>query len=116
MGYFSFHKRKGVLARLLMKGSANPKAQVSMCTYLGMYRRMRMCAPANINVNVNDTGAHGPPRAVRGDLSSCEREKADIQEARNRIKEARGLAMGARDRLSDQKGHPPQVDQKIHFV
>ena len=87
---FPFYKRKGVLARLLMKGSANPKAQVSrciyllmkgsanpkaqvsMCTYLGMYRRMRMCAPANINVNVNDTGAHGPPRARSGDLSSCD--------------------------------------------
>ena len=73
-------------------------------------------ALVNIYVSVNDTDAHGPPRAVRGDLSSCDREKADIQEARNRIKEARRLAMGARDRLNDQRGHPPQVDKKIHFV
>ena len=33
---FPFYKRKGVLARLLMKGSANPTAQVSMCIYLLM--------------------------------------------------------------------------------
>ena len=58
-------------------------------------------ALVNIYVSVNDTDAHGPPRAVRGDLSSCDREKADIQEARNRIKEARRLARGARDRLND---------------
>ena len=58
-------------------------------------------ALVNIYVSVNDTDAHGPPRAVRGDLSSRDREKADIQEARNRIKEARRLARDTRDRLND---------------
>ena len=105
-----------------MKGSANPTAQVFMCIYLLMYIRVRVDkhysarAPVNIYVSVNDTGAHRPPRAVNGVLSSCDREKADIQEARNRIKEARRLAMGARNRLNDQKGHPPQVDPRIYFV
>ena len=36
VGCFSFYKRKGFLVRVLMKGSANPKAQVSRCIYLLM--------------------------------------------------------------------------------